>query len=219
MKKLYYIFTLVTLVAIGINLASCGGNKSETPKDTKIEITSGTEIDLGLPSGNIWASCNVGADSPEKYGDHFAWGEVEKKDSFPRKGYKHLGTLIGNDISGTEYDVATKVLGDAWKMPNQNDFKELVDNCKWEWITYNGANGFKLTGPNGNSIFLPATGYCDPLLCNQEINGFYWSSTDDNGFNAISLIISKGKEGFIRLELTDITLYDKSDTEHVGWYW
>ena len=84
-------------------------------------------------------------------------------------------------------------MGADWKMPNQNDIKELVDNCKWEWITYKGAEGYKVTGSNGNSIFLPATGYCDPVLCNQGISGFYWTSTDDKGFNAITLNIEKGK--------------------------
>lgn len=197
MRKIVSVIALIALVATSVNFASCGGGSTEGAKnDTVNQITSGAEIDLGLPSGKIWASCNVGADSPEKNGDYFAWGEVEKKDSFPKKGdngYKHLGTLIGDDISATEYDAASKVMGADWKMPNQNDIKELVDNCKWEWITYKGAEGYKVTGSNGNSIFLPATGYCDPVLCNQGISGFYWTSTDDKGFNAITLNIEKGK--------------------------
>ena len=194
MRKLYAFFTQLTLVIICANLVSCGNDKSsESQNSSAVEISAGNEIDLGLPSGKLWASCNLGADSPEKYGDYYAWGEIEKKDSFPRKGYKYLGTLIGNNISGTEYDVVSNVLKDDWVMPNQHDFKELVDNCKREWVKYNGVNGYKLIGPNGNSIFLPATGFCDPLLCNQESIGFYWSSTDDNGFNAIALSLSDGK--------------------------
>ena len=194
MKKSLSVLALFAIIVFGLNLVSCGG--TDKPKEEVKEVSTDSVVDLGLPSGKLWASCNLGADSPEKYGDYFAWGEVEKKDSFPKKGdngYKHLGTLIGEDIAGTKYDAAMTVLGGDWKMPSQYDFNELVENCKWEWTKYKDVDGYKVTGKNGNSIFLPATGYCDPILCNQGMSGYYWTSTDVKGFDAITLSFEKGK--------------------------
>ena len=140
-------------------------------------------IDLGLPSGTKWACCNVGASKPEDYGGYFAWGETEEKDYYDWSTYTHCdgteGTChdIGKDIAGTQYDAATATWGSSWAMPCFDQVKELLDNCTSEWTAENGVNGYRFTGPNGVSVFLPASGgrLNDELVYDDQ--GLYWSST------------------------------------------
>ena len=116
-------------------------------------------VDLGLPSGLKWATCNVGADSPEEYGDYYAWGEIETKGEYHQSNSKTYGKSM-SDISGNAmYDVARAKWGSSWRLPTKKELEELENNCKWEWTTINGKKGDKVTGSNGNSIFLPAAGY------------------------------------------------------------
>ncbi len=121
-------------------------------------------VDLGLPSGTLWATCNVGASSPEEYGDYFAWGETTPKDNYDWSTYIHCdGSYstchdIGSDIAGTEYDAATANWGAPWRMPSFDQVKELLNNTTSEWTTLNGVYGRKFTGSNGGTIFLPAAG-------------------------------------------------------------
>ena len=154
-------------------------------------------VDLGLPSGLKWATCNVGAERLEDYGDYFAWGEVEPKATYNWSTYKYCK---GTDKTLTKYcnnsshgnngfidnktvldpsdDAAIVNWGGAWRMPTQEEQEELVNNCTWTWTTQNGVNGYKVTGPNGNSIFLPATGYMsDGSLNGVGSYGGYWSSS------------------------------------------
>lgn len=146
-------------------------------------------VDLGLSVK--WACCNVGADVPEGYGGYYAWGETEEKSNYIWSTYKYWSdkdgdgnveekeiTNIGSNISGTSYDVAHVKWGGSWRMPTLDEIKELCNKCFWEWTTVNGVNGQKVTGPNGNSIFLPAAGY----RYGKEVDyrgsyGFYWSGT------------------------------------------
>ena len=127
-------------------------------------------VDLGLSVK--WACCNVGANSPEGYGDYFAWGETSPKSSYTPENYQHWVGYYGyeedwyieyvtlnSDISGTQHDAATANWGGAWRMPTESEIKELIENCTWEWTAFNGVNGMEVTGPNGNSIFLPAAGF------------------------------------------------------------
>ena len=135
-------------------------------------------VDLGLPSGLKWATCNVGASSPEDYGDYYAWGETTTKDSYSSSKSLIYGKTMG-DISGdAQYDAATANWGSGWRLPTKAELTELKNNCTWTWTTQNGKTGYKVTGPNGNSIFLPAAG-CryGSLLVNAGEYGFYWSST------------------------------------------
>ena len=122
-------------------------------------------IDLGLPSGTKWACCNVGASSPEAYGNYYAWGETEEKDTYDWSSYAHCdGSQItchdlGNDIRGTQYDMAQILWGDTWLLPTQEHIEELLNNCTHEWTMMNGVKGVKFTSKtNGSSIFLPAAG-------------------------------------------------------------
>lgn len=125
-------------------------------------------IDLGLPSGTKWACCNVGATTPQGYGDYFAWGAVKPN-------YGSSG--IAPDIAGTEYDAATANWGNPWRMPTKNQCEELIDYCYSVEANYNGVKGRIFTGQNEFSIFLPATGYYKPSGYRDTGNGHYHSST------------------------------------------
>ena len=142
-------------------------------------------IDLGLPSGTMWACCNVGADKPEEYGEYYAWGEAQTKSKYDWSSYKHCeGSKetchnLGGDIAGTEYDVAHVIWGGSWMMPSLDQIKELHDNCTYKWTTMNGIEGGQFTSKNnGDSIFLPAAGNrWDDDLSRAGSHGYYWSST------------------------------------------
>ena len=142
-------------------------------------------IDLGLPSGTLWACCNVGANTPKGYGGYYAWGETDVKSTYNWNTYIHCDGSketchdLGSDIAGTEYDVAHVKWGGSWVMPSEAQQDELINNCTYEWTTVNGVNGGKFTSKtNGASIFLPAAGYLrDDILNNAGSTGLYWSST------------------------------------------
>ena len=137
-------------------------------------------VDLGLPSGTKWATCNIGANAPEGYGNYYAWGETTTKSSYTEENCRTYGVSM-NDISGNaNYDAARANWGSTWRMPTKAEMKELRDNCTWTWTTQNGVNGYKVTGSNGNSIFLPAAGYCfRSSRYHVGEHGYYWSSAPD----------------------------------------
>ena len=141
-------------------------------------------VDLGLPSGTKWATCNVGASSPEEYGDHFAWGETTTKSTYNWDTYFDSDRSKYNNNGGLtellpEDDAATANWGSGWQMPSLAQIKELCNssNTTTEWTQVNGVNGRKITSKsNGNSIFLPAAGYrYDTSLNSAGSYGFYWS--------------------------------------------
>ena len=113
-------------------------------------------VDLGLSVK--WATCNVGATSPEDYGHYFAWGETSPKAEYTEENSLTYGKDM-SDISGNpQYDAATANWGGSWRMPTKDEMQELVGHCEWEWTQVNGVNGAKVIGPNGSCIFLPAAG-------------------------------------------------------------
>ena len=114
-------------------------------------------VDLGLSVR--WATCNVGANSPEVYGSYFAWGETSAKTDYGSITQNSIRKDIGVNISGSSYDAAHTNLGGNWRMPTKIEFQELIDNCKWKPARYKGTDGFCITGPNGKAIFIPAAGY------------------------------------------------------------
>ena len=161
--------------------------------ETHRRLLAGNEyVDLGLSVK--WATCNVGANSPEDYGDYYAWGETSTKSSYDDDNYETCDKDIG-DIGSTSRDVARVKWGGSWRMPTRTEFKELLnkDNCTWEWTTLNGREGYKVTSrKNGNSIFFPAAGYRNGTSLNlREEYGFYWSSTlwESDTQNAYSLYL------------------------------
>ena len=133
-------------------------------------------VDLGLSVK--WATCNVGASSPSDYGDYYAWGETSTKSSYTEENNNTYGKSM-NDIRGnSSYDVARAKWGGSWRLPTEAEFQELLDKCTWTWTTQGGHNGYKVTGKNGKSIFLPAAGYrygASPNFVGEY--GNYWSST------------------------------------------
>ena len=151
-------------------------------------------VDLGLPSGLKWATCNVGANSPEGYGNYYAWGETTTKSSYTEDNSLTYGKDMG-DISGNvNYDAATANWGSTWRMPTKAEMEELENNCTWTWTTQSGVNGYKVTGPNGKSIFLPAAGYYGSSHDDVGECGDYWSSESDT-YNACSLYFYSGDHG------------------------
>ncbi|MBR5062753.1 MAG: hypothetical protein IKX24_11530 [Prevotella sp.] len=153
-------------------------------KDNPGDVGGGGEaVDLGLPSGTLWASCNIGASKPEDAGGYYAWGETAEKDTYLSATYQYYQNgsyvAIGTDISGTEYDVATALWGSDWCMPTEEQMQELIDGCNSEWTSLNGVNGRKFTSKkNGNSIFLPAAGNkVSSVLANVGNYGYYHTAT------------------------------------------
>lgn len=154
-------------------------------------------VDLGLPNGTLWATCNVGATSPEEYGDYFAWGETEAKSDYVWSTYKWCNgsyntmtkyctesrygynSFVDNYTELVPEDDAAYVnWGPSWRMPTLDQIAELYDNCSWQRTQRNGVSGYLFTGPNGNTMFLPTAGYrWGSLLGYSGSYGFYWSRT------------------------------------------
>lgn len=132
-------------------------------------------VDLGLSV--CWASCNVGASSPEDMGGHYAWGETETKVKYKNDNYSLFERTFSSSIEGTTYDVAHVKWGDRWRMPTESEVEELMDKCTWVKEVKNGQGGYTITGPNGKSIFLPKENLVN-----------YWASTPCDQFYAVSWI-------------------------------
>ena len=201
-----------------------GGATPDTPDTpdtpTEPEEPENTEngheyVDLGLSVK--WATCNVGATKPEEYGDYFAWGETQPKETYNWSTYKwcngsydtqtkyctmsYCGTVDGKTVLETADDAATAIWGGAWRMPTKAEQDELRNNCTWEWTSENGVNGYRVTsnkeGYTDKSIFLPAAGFRDDSsLYEAGGDGYYWSCSlntfEPNGayilhFNASSM--------------------------------
>ena len=153
-------------------------------------------VDLGLPSGLLWATCNVGASSPEEYGDYFAWGETKGKSNYSWTTYKwcngsystlkkyntstSYGTVDRKTVLDLSDDAANVNWGGEWRTATNDEWAELRDNCTWTLIVQNYVKGYKVSGKNGNSIFLPAAGDCEgDGTFMTETDGIYWSSSLD----------------------------------------
>lgn len=175
-------------------------------------------VDLGLPSGTLWATCNVGASAPEEYGDYFAWGETEPKDYYYWDTYKwcngsynmmtkyctnstygYNGFVDNKTELDPEDDAAYVNLGPSWRMPTKEQQRELYEKCSSVWTTQNGVNGRLFTGPNGNTLFLPAAGdRWDESLYDAGSYGYYWSRTLNSSYpnNAYILDFYSGNVGW-----------------------
>ncbi len=178
-----------------------------------IAASAVAQINLGLPSGTLWATCNVGADYPDEVGDYFAWGETQTKSKYDwttytltNGAYNKLTEYCSNSTYGNNGftdtktvldasdDVATQQWGEVWHIPTQEQWQELIDHCTWEW---EGVGYLVKSKSNNNSIFLPLSGfYNGETLSNPEI-GYYWSSTLNSGlpFEAYRIAFSYNASG------------------------
>lgn len=188
-------------------------------------------VDLGLPSGTLWATYNVGATKPEQYadyGDFFAWGDVVPDRDFTWYSYKYGKAQLQWDLYGlTKYnfeggypssidrlstllpedDAATVSWGVYWRMPTSEELRELIENCEYSWIEVDGVYGAKFTGPNGNSVFFSASGYCEGISgyspresfsSKEGAVGFYWSSSLNEKNNAVAYVLTFDENGVKR---------------------
>lgn len=174
--------------------------EDDTPGDNVHEY-----VDLGLPSGLLWATCNVGASSPEDYGDYFAWGETSTKSKYNWSTYfdtndggntfNKYNNNGGKTVLNPADDAAHVNWGGSWRMPTKEEQDELRNKCTWEWTTQNGVKGRKVTGPNGNSLFLPAAGgRSNSGLYSAGSDGYYWSSSLYTGYSDYAYYLVFGSD-------------------------
>ncbi len=185
--------SLLTLALAAIVISGAGTQASAQTAPANVQA-----VDLGLPSGLRWASCNVGATAAEGYGDYYAWGETAPKTDYSWATYKHANgaeNKLTKYCTDTSYgdncftddkttlepgdDAATVNWGEEWRMPTDAEWTELREQCTWTWTTLNGVYGCQVTSKtNSNSIFLPAAGYrYGTDLNNVGSYGDYWSSS------------------------------------------
>ncbi|MBO5086492.1 MAG: DUF1566 domain-containing protein [Paludibacteraceae bacterium] len=217
MKKIFYLVALMAISLLFVqceqqpctctpcpcvdNTCTCGGNNDGSgdsntgntdPKEEGTGIEAGhAYVDLGLPSGLKWATCNVGATVSTDFGDYFAWGEVEPKKDYSWDTYKYgtednltkYNSSDNKTVLDPEDDAAHVNWGGKWRMPTKEEMEELDENCTFLYtskIDVNGYSvfGYKVTGPNGNTIFLPAAGYMNEgTFYYAGSDGYYWSSS------------------------------------------
>lgn len=207
MKRIIVVAILIISPILASAQASGGQIKRNTPKQDRSPVKKVTNaigygytgkengheyVDLGLSVK--WATCNVGAKTPSGWGKYFAWGEIETKSDYSWNTYfdskdssgKTFHTYFwGAGGSGLQsispnsgHDVAREKWGGMWRMPTKEELNELLSKCKWVFTKLNKIDGYKVTGPNGKSIFLPCSGsYSGTELNNQGSFGTYWSSS------------------------------------------
>lgn len=201
MKKICFLLSLlVALVVSSVVFVSCGDDEELTPLGT---IPNGVKaVDLGLPSGTLWANMNVGAVKEEGFGYYFAWGETEPKSDYETSTYKWYNGDFDKLTKYCNYssygyngftdnltelklsdDAAYVNWGSGWRMPSEEQFEELINSnyTTAKWTKQNGVKGYRITSmKNGNSIFLPAAGYRSPSSLSGGSGpgaGWYWSRT------------------------------------------
>lgn len=165
----------------GVDVSAKKKQKQTQKEELPPLVAEEEAIDLGLSVR--WAPFNVGATSPEAYGDYFAWGETKPKALYKPDTYrwfqKSTGVMeIGKQISGTKLDAARVIWRGTWRLPTREECTELRDKCKWTLTTRNGVKGMLVTGPNGNSIFLPSGGYRQgdyTTILADQVRGEYWT--------------------------------------------
>ena len=166
--------------------------RKDVALDVFIEIKEYDFVDLGLSVK--WATCNIGASVPEEYGHCYTWGETMFKNEYVLDNCTTCRDTI-HDISGSAtHDAARVNCGKKWRIPTKDEMTELKDKCQWTWIAKNGVPGYEITGPNGNTIFMPASGnYMGSSRYNAGIGGLYWTAT--------SPITEKGNAYYLHFDI------------------
>ena len=188
---------IMAVAAVCLMCFSCGngniGNESNNYSKPTGSLNGHDYVDLGLPSGTLWATCNVGANKPEEKGDLFSWGETAPKETYKKSTYKYcngeyhkLTKYCDDKFDGYNYytdnrtvlessdDAASVNWGKEWRIPTEEEIRELIDKCTYEYKNQ-GNQGIIITGPNGNCIFLPEAGIKRENYTGGV--GWYWSST------------------------------------------
>jgi len=224
-RRLLFICFAVSALLIGIVII-ISNHKSKESKDAPLSgsisstINGHEWIDLGLPSGIKWATCNVGASDPEDYGDYFAWGETSSKDVYTWASYKFNLSSEENIITLNKYwdennrldledDAAWANWGNGWRIPTLEEVNELIDECSWSLSSLNGVNGSIVVGPNGNSIFLPSAGlqvtglhgYSPPDY--KEKAGYYYTSTLGSTYMSAYYLVFNSNSRKVEVQDTD----------------
>ena len=200
-----------------------GESKSSISKSNNAQKE---RVDLGLSSGILWATCNIGASSPSEIGDYFAWGEKEPKDAYGWDTYKLCRGSYNSIFKYTETDrkkvldsqddVAKSVLGGEWRIPTKEDMEELVEECEWKWTSLNGQLGWKVIGSNNNYIFLPASGAASSYrIAGVNELGRYWTATrDDSNYSAYNLRFKDGTDTIVVVD--DTRFYGRTIRPVIG---
>jgi len=212
MKRSTKVMAVVMLMTAMVFTVGCKKDKNDVPGGGGDGADTREYVDLGLPSGLLWATCNIGAQTPEAYGNYFAWGEIQPKTNYKWSTYKYCN---GSYNTITKYcydphcgyegytdtltvllpddDAAAVIWGDGWRMPTYEDWDELLQNTTLTRTTQNGVNGVLFTAINDStSLFLPCAGYYldgDLMYAGEE--GYYWSSSlkTNTAYEAKALVI------------------------------
>ena len=188
-------------ITASLSEQQCAVANDNTVETFNVEEDGFKLVDMGLSVK--WASCNLGATTSEQSGNYYAWGELNKKANYNANNsttYSYsLSELRSKKVIDSDNkllsskDAATVKLGKNWRMPTRKEAEELIKKCRWEWGMKNGVKGYKVTGPNGNCIFLPAKGYFfGSQLYDTDETGNYWTSTGyDNGNFSYALDFSR----------------------------
>lgn len=162
----------------------CAKNGAITSATGGTTLAGYTFVDLGLSV--YWATCNIGATSPEQAGNFYMWGEATTHSDYSLSKYDHyfgsqnsyLRYSTANNVLEPKDDTAHRIWAETWRMPTKSEAEELMNQCTWTWTTLNDVNGFEIVGPNGNSIFLPAAGWMNGASLGEKGTGAsIWSST------------------------------------------
>lgn len=206
-----------------VHKVNCGESKSSISKSNNAQEE---RVDLGLSSGILWATCNIGASSPSEIGDYFAWGEREAKDVYGWDTYKlcrgsynsifKYTETDGKKVLDSQDDVAKSMLGGEWRIPTKEDMEELVEECEWKWTSLNGQLGWKVIGSNNNYIFLPASGAASSYrIAGVNELGRYWTATrDESNYSAYNLRFKDGTDTIVVVD--DTRFYGRTIRPVIG---
>lgn len=205
-KRLYLWLTVAVILLLfilgGLFVLWNKGNSSEFVGTEEIvainEDKETVAVDLGLPSGTMWADRNVGAQSRSDFGSLYAWGEIKEKEDYSIYTYvEQLKPTL--KITSQKHDAAAAVIGIEWALPTEDQFSELLTECRWVWKKVDGHNGYEIIGKNGNKLFLPAAGWSQSTEVEYRNQyGYYWTSErSTNPQFARSLQFPKNGKGIV----------------------
>lgn len=199
-------FILATVAILSVASVSCSkdddnDNNNSGNNNSQSVAYDSHAVDLGLPSGLKWSDQNLGANKPEDYGNYYAWGSIEPLPSFDSDNYNakvDVENIPANFSGNAKFDAVVHSIGGKWRTPTYGEISELRANTTHEWTTLNGVKGLKLTGKNGNSIFIPAAGfYSGGTRSKDTFSGYLWSSSTDPGYTGVGVsgVVNAGGVG------------------------